>query len=305
MNHPLLLSVAASIVLSAASFAGHPVSSEATDTSAPSFKMSYEANTTYEYVGGARTRLGRGNHGDVSEQYSAARLVMSPQWNSGLIYRIGFEWQRYSFGLPNHSLLPNTLQSFTAIVGADFQLFDSWLVRAEAQPGFYGDGNDLRGGNFNTPFFIGGSYIAGADLQWIVGVSVDFNRRYPVIPAVGVRWSFSDQWTLNAVLPNPRLEYAWSKELTIFAGGEVRGGTYRVGPGFGDARATSRLNEAIVEYLEVRVGAGISWKATEELNIELQGGYLPYRDFDFNRTGDNFETQGGAPYGQVSLNAKF
>ncbi len=285
--------------------AGEPITTEPSEPPASTFKLSYEADATYEYVGGAKTRLGGDREGRVSEQYSAAHLVLTPQWNSGILYRVGFDWQRFSFGLPSGAPLPNTLQSFSAVIGADFQLFDSWLVRVEAQPGFYGDSNDLRGRDFNVPFIIGGSYIASAELQWVVGLSIDVNRRYPVIPAIGVRWQFADHWTLNAILPSPRLEYAWSKGLTLFAGGEVRDSTCHVRSDFGTDLGKPRLNNAVVEYLEVRAGAGLSWKATKELSVELQGGYLPYRDFDFHRTGDNGETQSGAPYGQLSISARF
>ncbi len=305
MKHCLLPFAATFLGLKMSLLAGHLVTAAEAEPATSSFKLSCEADATYEYVGGARTRLGNGKDGNVSEQYSSARLVLAPQWKDGLIYRLGFDWQRYSFGLTKGGSIPNTLQSFSVIIGADFQLGDSWLVRVETEPGFYGDGNDLRGRDFNAPLIIGGSYIASADLQWIVGLGIDFNRRYPVLPAIGVRWHFADQWTLHAVLPNPRLEYSWSKALTLFAGGEVRDGTYRVSSSFGDARGRSRLNDAVVEYLEVRAGAGLSWKATPALTLEAQGGYLPYRDFDFNRTGDNIETKGGSAYGQVSLNAKF
>jgi hypothetical protein len=45
---------------------------------------------------------------------------------------------------PKGAPLPNTLQSLALVVGADFQFGDAWLFRLELQPGFYGDGTDLR-----------------------------------------------------------------------------------------------------------------------------------------------------------------
>ena len=211
-------------------------------------KVSYEADAEASYSGGARTKLGGSRTGNVSEQYDLAHVVVSPQWNDGPLYRFGLEYQRASFGLPDAAPLPNTLQGVSAIVGLDFPLLNSWLVRIEAQPGFYSASSDIRGRDFNIPFIIGGSYIAGADLQWVLGLSVDLNRKYPVIPAVGVRWKFTDRWVLNAVLPTPRLEFEWRKDVTLFAGADLKGGTYRAASDFGSSHEKKRLNDAIVEY---------------------------------------------------------
>jgi hypothetical protein len=267
--------------------------------------VSYEFEADYSYVGGARTRLGDDRTGDISEQSNAARLVIAPRWGDGPIFRLGVDYQRYSFGLPENAPVPNTLQSLGAIVGIDFSLLDAWLVRIEAQPGVYSDFDDLSRGDWNVPFIAGASYIASADLQWIIGIGVDFNRRYPVIPAVGVRWHFSDQWTLNAVLPRPRLEYALNKELTAYVGAEIKDATYRVGEHSQSVRDLKRLNNAVVEYNEIRVGAGLAWKASSNFSFAIEGGYMPYREFNFHRADENFKTESGAAYGQVSLSASF
>ena len=273
--------------------------------SASKLHVSYEAEADYSYVGDARTRLGDGRTGPVSEQSDFAHFVVTPQWGDGPLYRFGLEWQRYSFGLPRLARLPNTLQSINAVIGADLQLFQSWLVRAEAQPGVYSDFHDVGSGDFNVPFLIGGSYIASADLQWVLGVSVDVNREWPVIPAVGVRWGFHDHWVLNLVLPSPRLEFAYSKTLTLFAGGDFKGATYRVDENFGTSHGKPALNDAIVEYDEVRVGGGAVWKASHDLTLEAEGGYMPFREFNFHRAETRFRTENGAPYGQLSLHGKF
>lgn len=275
-------------------------------TPAPSkLKTSYEFNTDASYVGDARTNFGSGSNGNVSEQNTDASFIVQPQFNDGPIYRIGPDFQRYSFGFSSAAPLPNILQSESLTLGVDFSLLNSWLFRVEVNPGLYSDLRATGFRDFNAPFIIGGSYIAGADLQWFGGLDVDINRQFPVIPAVGVRWSFTDNWVLNAVLPTPRLEYDWSKDLTLYLGGNVRDGTYRVDRDFGTALGRPLLNGAIVEYDEIRIGAGCSWKAFKDFTFELEGGYLPYREFDFHRADTHFSNDSGAPYGQMSLNAQF
>jgi hypothetical protein len=286
-------------------FAEAPAPEVEVETAPGTFKMGYELEAEYSYVGSAKTEIGRDRTGNVTEHNGLVRLLVTPQWGQGPIYRFGISAQRYSFGLPSNAPIPNTLQSTSLIIGLDFQLGESWLGRIEVEPGLYGDFHDPDTGDFNAPFIIGVSYIASASLQWVAGVSVDVYRRYPVIPAVGVRWSVGSGVTINAVLPTPRLEYAWSKPLTLFVGAEFKDIAYRVGDDFGDKHGRPKLNEAIMEYDEVRVGAGFAWKAAPTVSLEMEGGYMPYREFNFHRAEFGMKTKRGAPYGQVALSAKF
>jgi len=314
-------------------------------------KTSYELDADTSFVGDASTHFGDGMHGDVSEERTRAHYIVAPQYNDGPIYRFGLAYQRYSFGFSRAAAIPDTLQAENLIVGIDFELFNSWLVRVEADPGIYSDTRVVGFRGFNVPFLIGGSYIVNADLQWVVGIDVDVNRQIPIFPAVGFRWNFADQWVLDMVLPTPRLEYQWSKNLNLYVGLDVDDGTYRVDRGIGNGLDSSRsrvvksevttskligyqirpfhrptpiyskttkevtntvpgdsyanLSGAVVEYDELRVGAGLSWKPFNGVTLELEGGYLPYREFDFHRADSQFLNSGGAPYGQMSFNAQF
>lgn len=268
-------------------------------------KTSYEFDADTSYVGDARTNFGSNDKGNLSEERTRTRLILEPQYNDGPIFRFGLSYQRYSFGLSKAAAIPDILQSQGLVVGMDFQLFNSWLVRVEADPGLYGDARSTGFRDFNVPFLIGGSYVASDELQWVLGLDVDINRQLPIIPAVGVHWSITDTWVLNAVLPTPRLEYDWSKSLTLYLGGDVDDGTFRVDRGMGAGVGRPILSGAVVEYDEIRVGAGFSWKASKAITLELEGGYLPYREFDYHRADTHFSNDGGAPYGQLSLNAQF
>lgn len=270
-------------------------------------EVSYELDANYSYVGSAHTRIngpGTLKAGDVSEQSSLVRLVASPQLKEGLLLRIGAEWQRYSFGLPAGASLPNTLQSTSLVLGFDALISDSWLMRVDATPGFYSNFSDLNFQDFNVPVVIGGSYIASADLQWVAGLYINANSRYLVLPGAGVRWKFANQWTLNAILPTPRLEYEYSNTLTIYGGAEVREASYRVDNRFGTANANRRLNAAVVDYTEIRTGVGASWKMSPSFTLELETGYMPYRQFDYHRASLNMETRDGAPYCQISISGR-
>jgi hypothetical protein len=309
----------------------------------------YELDADTSYVGAARTNFGHSIQGNVSELEGSGKLVVGLQQSADSpIFRFGLSYQRYDFGLSKVAPIPDALQAENLVVGADFSLFTSWLVRVEADPGFYNDARSDRFKNFNVPFALGGSYIASEEVQWVVGLGIDFNRQFPVIPAIGVRWQLNDSWVVDAVLPTPRIEYQWSENLTLFLGADVDDGTYRLssdfprftrtvttettvterkvigtriapGPGqFTPIYATYKtqvestktfhrppLDNAVVEYDEVRLGAGFTWKATKALTLELEGGYLPYREFDFHRADVHYSNNDGAAYGRMSLNAQF
>lgn len=268
-------------------------------------EISNQFDAEFSLSSGVRTDLGDGRSSDVSGQAGLIRNVVSTRLGEGPLLRLGFEWQRFSFGLPARAPLPNTLQALTAVVGLDLQLFNSWLVRIEAAPGFYSGSGDVSADTFNIPFVIGASYIASAELQWILGVSVDVNRAITVFPGLGVRWKFADQWVLNAVLPSPRLEYARNKELTLYGGADLVGSSFRVSRDFGDAHGDPRLNRAVVDLIEIRAGIGASWKISSWLQADLEAGCVVYRDFNFHRAGENYQSKAAAAYGQFVVGAKF
>ena len=185
-----------------------------------------EFSAEVTYVGEGDVERGGKHVNDFDEIYSDIQLVLTPRMKLGVL-RLGAEWERFSFGLPEGAALPNTLQSFSTIIGIDTQLSDSILIRAEIQPGLYNSGlGHLFWDDFNMPFVIGGTYIFSPNLQLILGVSVDVERNYPVIPAAGVRWKIGPQWLLDAVLPTPRLQYEMSSRCIALCGSNHHGGDF-------------------------------------------------------------------------------
>lgn len=273
------------------------------------FPLSGEFEFTDSYVSDGDVRRDGRSH-TLDEHNTEVRLVFTPRIPLGYL-RLGVEYERYSFGLSSQAPLPNTLQSVNLVVGLDTKFSDSILFRIEAQPGIYGTFFEhLSTGDFNVPFLLGGTYIFNPNLQVIAGLSVDVNRKIPVFPGLGVRWKFAPGWVLNAVAPTPRLEYELNREVTLYAGAELKGASYRVDDRFGDTHATreqtrGRLNRAVVSFSEVRVGAGVSWKVLPTLTLGAEGGCQPYREFDFYRANARYRSDGAAAYGQFALRGTF
>jgi hypothetical protein len=269
------------------------------------WSLSGEFSADLTYVGEGDVQRGAKRVNDFDEIDSEIRAVLTPRFKLGVL-RLGAQWERFSFGLPDGAALPNTLQSFSTIIGLDTQLSDSILIRAETQPGLYNSGlGHLFWDNFDMPFVIGGTYIFSPNVQLILGVSVDVERNYPVIPAVGLRWKLGPQWLLDAVLPTPRLQYEVNRNVSLYAGATITEATFRTDDAFGDSHGIPRLNHAVVTYSEVRTGAGFDWKISPIVTFTGEIGYQPYRDFDFYRAEVRYHQNGGAPYGTISLHGTF
>ena len=267
------------------------------------FSLTGEYKAEETYVGDADVERGTHKVRNFSESDTIARFILTPRLPIGIL-RLGAEWERFSFGLPQRSLLPNTLQSASFVIGLDTEFSSSILARFEVAPGLYGT-NNLNFDDANVPFIAGGTYIYSPKLQFVLGVSVDIERKYPVIPAAGVRWKLFRQWVLNAVLPEPRIEFEQNKNLTWYLGANVKETNFRVDDQFGSSQGQPRLNHAVLTYSEVRTGLGADWKLSPNVTLTAEAGYQPYRTFDFYRADIRFRENGSAPYGMISLHGAF
>jgi opacity protein-like surface antigen len=271
-----------------------------------SFPFEFDVEATFVGDGDVE----RGERGDMvirdfHETQGLIRFVLTPMTKIGIL-RLGLQTERYSFSFGETAPIPDDLHSTALIIGLDTQLSDSFLIRIEAQPGFYGtDFDDFGRDTFNVPFLIGGTYIYSSNLQFVFGVGFDALRQTPLLPGGGVRWKFAPQWTLNAVVPTPRLEYEPNSNLLFFAGADVRLASYRVEKNFGTLRGDTSLNHASVSYEELRLGGGLEWKLTTAIKLAFEGGYIPFRNFDFHRTEVRYHQDGGAPYFRLGFHAAF
>ena len=268
-----------------------------------SFSFEFHAGETY--VGQGDVQRGSLSVRDFDESDTKLHFILTPRVKIGIL-RLGVQAERYSFGYSHNAAIPDVLQSTSLILGLDTEFSDSFLIRIEAQPGYYGtDFDDFGRDTFNVPVVLGGTYIVNSGFQIVFGVGIDALRKYPVLPGGGIRWKFAPQWTLNAVVPTPRLEYEVSSSFMLYGGADIRATSYRVDKQFGTVRGNPALNHAAITYEEVRAGAGFDWKLTSAIKLSVEAGYIPFRNFDFHRTDVRYHQDGGAPYGMVALHAAF
>jgi hypothetical protein len=267
------------------------------------FSFDFQAEQTYAGKGDVE----RGNLSvrNFHESDSRIYFILTPMTKIGIL-RLGVQTERYSFGYGDNAPIPRRLHSTALVVGLDTEFSDAFLIRLELNPGYYGvEYDDFGRDTFNVPVILGGTYIVSSNFQIVFGIGIDAFRKYPVLPGGGIRWKFAPQWTLNAVVPTPRLEYEPTSNLLLYAGADIRSNSYRVQKDFGTLRGDPSLNHAAITFQEVRLGAGLDWKLTSAIKLTVEGGVIPFRSFDFHRTEVRYHQDGGAPYGMIGLRAAF
>jgi len=271
-----------------------------------SFSFEFEAEAAYFGDGDVqRGETGNRRITDFDGGQARVHFILTPLTKIGIL-RLGVEMEHYSFGFGGNAAIPDDLHSTSMILGLDTELSESFLIRLEAKPGFYGtDFDDFGQDTFNVPVVIGGTYIFNSNFQVVFGLGIDALRQYPVLPGGGIRWKFAPQWTLNAVVPTPRLEYEPTSSFLLYAGLDLRSTSYRVDEQFGSLRGDTSLNHAAITYNELRAGAGFDWKLTSAIKFSVEGGFIPFREFDFHRTQVRYHQDGSIPYGMLALHAAF
>ena len=266
---------------------------------------SFEGTAEAAYVGPSEIKKGHESFGSFHEGDTTLNLVASNQVSQNTLLRFGVNWQRFSFSPDPSAPIPDTLESLNLELGADYQLTPTLLLRVEAQPGFYSDFHQLRSDDFNVPFVAGATYFVSKDFLCVFGLSVDLNRRPRVYPAAGARWRIAQKVVIDAILPDPQIDYELNRNVTLHVGASLKNGSYRVDSDFGKDRGIPRLDNSILDYTEIRAAAGVSWKVSRAVSVDLESGCVPYRKFDFSRADYKVTAFDVAPFAELSFSAKF
>ena len=285
-----------------------------------SIPISQEFTTEGGWSGRAQVKQGNADLGTVSNANAHFDYVASPQIQDGILLRLGVDAERDSFSLFPGAPLPNTLQSVNLVIGTDITLGDKTIIRAEIHPGIYSDFVDVGGNDFDCPFQLGGTYLYSKDFQLIFGIQLDLKSDYPLIGLPGFRWQFADKWVISAIPPRPQLQYELNNATTLYIGADILDGTYHVNNSFGDnhghgpSTTNAQFNNNIVDFTEVRVGVGATWKFTPNLSLDVSAGYMPYRDwafhqdkigYDYHETSFHNSIGNGAPYTEAGISGSF
>ncbi len=218
----------------------------------------------------------------------------------GWVLRVGAEWERFGF---SHSdvpdFLPGTLQSNAAVIGLEYRTLAGLGAIFEMRPGFYYE-HHVTSDSFDVPFKAAGVWQVNDRFALILGATYGGHRKSQFLPAAGIWWKITDKLTLNAIPPDPRLEYQITEKARIWLGGEINGGSFRT-----DAGRSDNLNAAVVSYTDYRGGAGVAWSFADGWSLDAGAGVSFYRKFDFHRAEVGVKSDDLAPYVKFSIRGEF
>jgi hypothetical protein len=216
---------------------------------------------------------------------------------------VGAAWRRFDFS-GSRADVPESLSSAALKLGYTRKLSPEWQLWAEIDPGLYSDFEDVSSDDFNVPFGLRAIYAASRDVQWGFALFADPRGSTPVVGGIGVRWKFAPDWTLLAFLPEPRIEYAVSPELSLYAVANIRGGTFRVAEDFGRRRGRPELDNQDLDFREIGAGVGARWKLSPTVSLNASVGWMIDRRFEFDDR-DLLLNGDGAPSFQLMLTGAF
>jgi Domain of unknown function (DUF6268) len=269
-------------------------------------KVNFDADAGVAFIGSGHAHQKNQNFGSYDELDSSLSLLSTFQTSSNSpVWRAGLEWERYWLSPNPGSTVPSALESLNLRLGADLQVSPAIFLRVDALPGFYGGSDRFSARQFNVPLEIGGSYVYSDRLYFIAGAEVNYELDFPVFPALGFLWRVNDKLTIDAIAPKPVIEYKLTDWLTLHVGAEFSENTYRVDTDFGRIRGVRKLDGAIVQFNEIRIGTGATWKINKAFSLDLEAGAVPYRRFDYNRADYKVLSTNTAPYLAINLSAKF
>jgi opacity protein-like surface antigen len=228
------------------------------------------------------------------------------QINGNWYAHAGIAYNRFDFGNTT-APVPVHLQSGAAVIGFEYMKGEDIGAILQFRPGFYTE-EHLGLNSFDCPIILGRFWVLQPDKTYLfTGAYARFLRGgFPVIPLVGLVWKPNEQFRLMALLPEPRAIYSVNDQLEIYVGGEINGGAFRTDhhDEFQNIPHVAKLSGTQVDYSDYRAGAGMTYKMTNQFDLDLGAGYAIQRSFNFHRAGETYRTD-PAPFVRFELKAKF
>src|SRR3954452_11803950 len=219
-----------------------------------------------------------------------------------LVFRAGVQYERFDFGRSS-APVPNHLQNLNALLSLEYVYGNDIAAFLQVRPGFYAQ-NDFNESSFDCPITLGRIFMTPVDkLYVLLGVIAAFLRgEFPVFPLVGVIYRPNAQWMLCGVLPEPHVQYSFTKKLDLWLGGQFVGGSYRTDQN--DGIIPRKLSGAQVDYTEYRAGLGLDFHPSDRVSLNVGAGCAVLRRINFDRAGEEFDAD-PAPYARLMFKAEF
>ncbi|MEY2485678.1 MAG: hypothetical protein QOH39_1326 [Verrucomicrobiota bacterium] len=234
--------------------------------------------------------------------YYAHRFEITGNWYA----RAGAAYDRFDFSNTT-APVPVHLQSGAAVFSVDYMHGQDIGAMLEVRPGFYTE-EHLGLASFDCPITLIRFWVLQPNKLYILtGANYSFLRGgIGIVPVAGFVWVPNKQFRIMAVPSEPRAIYSLNRQIDLYLGGEIEGGSFRTDhhDSFLGIPHVGKLSGTQVDFEDYRAGGGIVWSPRNEIDIDLGAGYSIERAFLFHRAGENYRTD-PSPYVRLEIKARF
>ena len=285
-----------------------PAAARAQTTPQMTFRPSLvdKCAVSYSYSGGSGYRNGDVD-GDTSVQRFDAsvsgRHALGPATFLGAGFAVGFDSISSDASVP----VPERLGELSVNFGVTQLLSRAISVSVFARPGYYGDFAHFAWEAVNVPVMAMATYTPNKQYTFMFGAGYSQFSEYriKVMPVLGFRWKFADDWTLNIGIPRLGVTWQATKALELSANASGQGGTYRTTEAPNGLTAPGGANRDLahtyVSYREIRLGVRAAYNVVKKINIAVEAGWMAERRFNYY---DRDFTLKGKPSGYATLAAE-
>lgn len=211
--------------------------------------------------------------------------------------------------LTHESPLPEELQSVSLDMLWTHRFSDKWTSLVAVSPGFSWAGSRCTSDSFALRGIAGFQYTSSPTLSYMFGIAYDtLSHDYKVMPAAGVTWTPSKEWSVSVGFPKTSVVYTVTPAFTAGLVLEGKGGTYRVDRDPWQRYNQTVLNDSKLEYTDVRLGLELGYRLTPRCSITGTVGSVVYREFEYHKSSVKMaktKSDEAALYGSVGLAVSF
>jgi hypothetical protein len=260
-------------------------------------------NSDYSYVFGTKASFGREDSDNSGAQSVTAALAVTVPVSEKWFVPLGLSTTHHFLDSAADLPIPDSIHTLRVSAGVGYNFDQRWSASLSLGPTLY-KFEEVGGNDVGIAGLVTVLYRVNPGLTWAFGLNANPDSDVPVLPAVGVRWAFEPEWTLNLMFPRPIVIYHPSERWNLFAGGDIRFSVFRTDDDLGDTIGNPRYNDTRATYRDLRVGAGAEYEVLPELWASLEGGYSVWREIDF-KDRDRSVDFDPSPYVQLALRYRF
>lgn len=217
--------------------------------------------------------------GGVAVHHAEVSLSGRHGLQPGLLLAYGLDYDTNLLLADAAVPLPDNLTVFSVNLGLIRTFDPDWTAALFTRPGFYGDFELLGSRSLNLPVLLTANWTVGPDLKWTFALSYDRFSKYPLLPVLGVQWKSAPDWNLELGFPRTGVTWQANDRLALHLDAGFQGGSYRI------THAPAALPApagTLLDYREVRAGAGCTYKMTAATTLSLDAGWVLDRRFDYH-----------------------